>query len=146
MLSTENCTSNNPATSAPIRVSVIPSVAPSVSIVASANPICSGTAVTFTATPTNGGTSPQYQWYLGNTPIAGEVRNTYVTNALVNDDEISVEMFHGIVQGEMSGDAGYQAWADQETDPEVEKLLRLNGREETIHAGRVNQVLEILSR
>jgi hypothetical protein len=61
-------------------------------------------------------------------------------------DEISVEMFHGIVQGEMSGDAGYQAWADQETDPEVEKLLRLNGREETIHAGRVNQVLEILSR
>jgi hypothetical protein len=25
-------------------------------------------------------------------------------------------------------------------------LLRLNGREETIHAGRVNQVLEILSR
>jgi hypothetical protein len=24
--------------------------------------------------------------------------------------------------------------------------LRLNGREETIHAGRVNQVLEILSR
>jgi rubrerythrin len=55
-------------------------------------------------------------------------------------------MFHGIVQGEMSGDAGYQAWADQETDPEVEKLLRLNGREETIHAGRVNQVLEILSR
>ncbi len=61
-------------------------------------------------------------------------------------DEISVEMFRGIVQGEMSGDAGYQAWADQETDPEVEKLLRLNGREETIHAGRVNQVLEILSR
>jgi rubrerythrin len=61
-------------------------------------------------------------------------------------DEISIEMFRGIVQGEMSGDAGYQAWADQETDPEVEKLLRLNGREETIHAGRVNQVLEILSR
>jgi gliding motility-associated-like protein len=99
MLSTENCTSNNPATSAPIRVSVIPSVAPSVSIVASANPICSGTAVTFTATPTNGGTLPQYQWYLNGTPIAGEVTNRYVTTALVDNDEISVEITNTNVCG-----------------------------------------------
>ena len=59
-------------------------------------------------------------------------------------DHLSPDLFRGIVQGELNGDAGYQAWADKEQDPEVEKLLRLNGREETIHAERVRKVLEIL--
>jgi len=58
--------------------------------------------------------------------------------------DVTPDLFRGIVQGELNGDAGYQAWADKEEDPEVEKLLRLNGREETIHAERVRKVLEIL--
>ena len=46
-------------------------------------------------------------------------------------------MLPGIVQGEQAGDAGYQKWADAEPDPEVARLLRLNGREETLHGERV---------
>ena len=49
-----------------------------------------------------------------------------------------------IVVGMHSGDAGYQRWADAEPDPEVLRLLRLNGREEAIHAERVRQALAIL--
>lgn len=58
---------------------------------------------------------------------------------------VDAKLFAGIVQGELNGDAGYQKWADNESDPEVARLLRLNGREETIHANRAKRVLEILS-
>lgn len=61
-------------------------------------------------------------------------------------DTVDAAFFLAVVQGEIAGDAGYQQWADRETDPEVARLLRLNGREETIHAERAQQVHEILSR
>lgn len=49
-----------------------------------------------------------------------------------------------IVQGELDGDAGYQRWADREPDPEAQRLLRLNGREETTHGERVREVIALL--
>ena len=49
-----------------------------------------------------------------------------------------------IVAGEQAGDAGYQVWADNEPDPQVARLLRLNGREETLHGERVTQAIAIL--
>jgi aspartate kinase len=61
-------------------------------------------------------------------------------------DTVDANFFLAVVQGEIAGDAGYQRWADRETDPEIERLLRLNGREETIHAERAQAVHEILSR
>lgn len=47
-------------------------------------------------------------------------------------------------QGEVDGDLTYQAWADAEPDPEVAKLLRQNGVEETRHSERVAQVRTLL--
>jgi uncharacterized protein (TIGR02145 family) len=60
--SNTTCTTNNPAISDTITMIVNPNLPVSVTVVASQNPICTGTSVTFTATPTNGGTSPTYEW------------------------------------------------------------------------------------
>ena len=59
-------------------------------------------------------------------------------------DTIGLELFPLIVKAELDGDIGYQRWADNESDPEVARLLRLNGREETIHGERANAALAIL--
>lgn len=59
-------------------------------------------------------------------------------------DHISPKLLPAIVQAELDGDAGYQRWADNESDPEVARLLRLNGREETIHGDRVREAIALL--
>jgi rubrerythrin len=59
-------------------------------------------------------------------------------------DTIDVSLFPIIVQAEFDGDASYHRYADREEDPEIARLLRLNGREETIHAERAQQALAIL--
>lgn len=59
-------------------------------------------------------------------------------------DTIPVELLPVIVQGEIDGDKGYQLWADRETDEEIQRLLRQNGREETVHGQRVSEVIALL--
>ncbi len=77
MTSNLTCVTGNPATSNPITMTVNSLLPVSVSIAASANNICSGTSVTFTAIPTNGGTNPSYQWKKNGTVVSGATGSAY---------------------------------------------------------------------
>ena len=73
-------------------VSISPNLPASVSIAASpAGAICYGTSVTFTATPTNGGTTPIYQWKLNGANV-GTNSATYTNATLLNSDVVTCVM------------------------------------------------------
>ena len=96
MTSSLGCASPTTATSPGITINVTSSAVPSVSIAANpGNTICAGTNVTFTATSTNGGASPSYQWKLNGNNV-GTNSNTYSNNALTNGNIITVEMISSL--------------------------------------------------
>jgi len=70
------CTTNNPATSNAVTMTVFNNLTAGISITAVPNPFCSGSIVNCSATPTNGGFTPSYQWKV-NGVNAGTNASTY---------------------------------------------------------------------
>ena len=91
MESSASCASPGTVYSNTIVITVGSGVTPSVSITASAIDICAGQQVTFTATPTNGGNNPTYQWKLNGNNV-GSNSPTYQTPSLANADTVKVVM------------------------------------------------------
>ena len=91
MTSSLACVTQSTATSNNITITVTSTTSPSVSIAASATSICSGTNVIFTATPTNGGSSPSFQWKLNGSNV-GTNSASYQNAALGNNDVVTVVM------------------------------------------------------
>jgi hypothetical protein len=83
------------STTAGIRINdgTTSTVTPAVGIVSNAasNTFCTGQSVTFTATPTNGGSTPSYQWKKNGTNI-GSNSPTCIYSSLNNNDVITVVM------------------------------------------------------
>jgi uncharacterized protein (TIGR02145 family) len=66
----------------------------SISISANANPVCSGSVVTFTASPSNGGSMPVYQWKVNNINVG---QNTPVFSYTpVNNDLVTCVLTSGL--------------------------------------------------
>ena len=86
-----DCPIGNPATSNSITMVVNATMTAGINIVASANPFCPGSAVTFTATPMNGGTTPIYQWKV-NAINAINANNTVFSYVPANGDTVTCQM------------------------------------------------------
>src|SRR5206468_1459914 len=78
------------ATSNSITVSRTANVTPTVSIAltSGSNPGCAGTSLTFTASQTNGGAAPGYQWKVNNINT-GTNTSTFSSSSLANTDVVS---------------------------------------------------------
>jgi hypothetical protein len=85
------CATPQTVSSSGLPVTVNPVVTPTVSISSPGDTICHGAAITFTATPTNGGPGPVYQWLKNNSPIGGPGA-TYTDNNLLDGDVISCNL------------------------------------------------------
>lgn len=94
LTSNATCASPTTVTSSVINTTVLPAVTPTVSITSNDadNTICAGTSVTFTASITNGGATPAFQWLLNGNPVVGETNNTFTTTTLANNDQVSVQL------------------------------------------------------
>jgi uncharacterized protein (TIGR02145 family) len=79
------CSTNSPATSNVVPITVNPTLPVSITISASASPVCAGTTVTFTSSIVNGGSNPVYQWYKNSVVIPGATNSSYACVPLDND-------------------------------------------------------------
>lgn len=86
--SSAGCAIPAPVTSNTITASFSPNVTPAVNIAATATSICLGSSVSFTATTTNSGNNPSYQWKINNIS-AGTNNPVFTTVALQNNDVVS---------------------------------------------------------
>ncbi len=67
-----------------------------ISLTGGTNPQCPGTSTTFTATPTNGGTTPAYQWKVNGVNV-GTNSATYTTSSLTNGQIVTCVMTSNMV-------------------------------------------------
>ncbi|MBS1562950.1 MAG: T9SS type A sorting domain-containing protein, partial [Bacteroidetes bacterium] len=81
------CLVNGGSYSTIFTTKVNPSIKPSISISTPVTAICSNSGVTFTATASNAGTSPSYQWLINNNST-GTNSNTFTTTTLSNNDKV----------------------------------------------------------
>ncbi len=90
MTTNATCASSSTATSSGITMDVTPVVTPSIviNVTSGSSTMCSGSTIVFTATPTNGGATPVYQWKVNGNNV-GTNSTSYTTSMLNNSDVVT---------------------------------------------------------
>ncbi|MDB4835525.1 LamG domain-containing protein, partial [Cyclobacteriaceae bacterium] len=93
LISSDDCAVGGTVTSAPYSMRVFSNETALVSILSDkvSNEACSGDLVIFTATPSQGGVMPSYQWRVNGNPEGGDSAKFHST-ALMNSDVVTVDM------------------------------------------------------
>ncbi|HLP51142.1 MAG TPA: T9SS type A sorting domain-containing protein, partial [Chitinophagales bacterium] len=89
LTSNASCLATNTATSSNVVMDITPTVVPSVVVSASNTTICAGNQVDFTATATNGGALPVYQWYKNGVLQSGNT-GSFSASSLADNDSVYV--------------------------------------------------------
>jgi hypothetical protein len=84
-----SCASPAAAESASFTVTPQAFVTPEVSISVTNDTITAGESITFTATATNAGSAPTFQWFINGIALSGATSSTYTTNTIGNGQTIS---------------------------------------------------------
>jgi hypothetical protein len=91
MTSSNTCAVNNPANSNQITMTIATTLPVSVLVGANTTTICEGELLTFTATPTNGGISPTFQWLVNGISV-GTNTSIYSSTSITNGDVVSCQL------------------------------------------------------
>ncbi len=73
-----------------LSLTINPNLTPAVTLVASSDTLCLGASVTFTASSTNGGSSPVYDFRLNGLSVQSSSTSTYTSTSLANNDTVAV--------------------------------------------------------
>lgn len=84
-----SCASPAAAESAAFTVTPQAFVTPEVSISVTNDTITAGESITFTATASNAGSAPTFQWFINGIALSGATSSTYTTNTIGNGQTIS---------------------------------------------------------
>ncbi len=131
-------TSNAPCATATLvnsnkmKLTVNPLVTPDVSIAGSANNICSGTSVQFTATPVNGGATPSYQWKRNGVNV-GTDSTRLTSSSFSNGDTIRVVLTSNVACATKTTDTSN--FVVMQVTPSVTPTISASSAVTTICAG-----------
>ena len=95
MTSDAGCPAKPTDTSSKVYMMVNSVIVPAVSISASENAVCQGSPVTFTASPTGGGLTPQYNFLRNGVSVQNDSSATYASSSINNNDSVWVVMTSG---------------------------------------------------